>query len=159
MFDVQALYAALDEQRCSRRLSWQEVAREIGSVSPSTLNGMRARGSVEGDGVLQMLRWLDRTPESFVPGHQAASTGEETLPRAGRTQKLRFDTKAMYAALDSRRLEQGMTWQQVADEIGGVNVANLTRLAHGGRVAFPHVMRLFGWLGRPAASFMRVSEW
>lgn len=158
MFDLQALYTALDAQRSRRGMSWQEVAREVGGVSPSTLTGLRARGSVEGDGVLQILRWLGRTPESFVPGHPAA-TGEATLPRADSSQTLRFDAKAIYAALDSRRLEQAMTWPQVAKKIGGVNAAGLTRLAQGGRVSFPSVMRIFGWLERPAADFIRVSSW
>lgn len=157
-FDVHALYTALDAQRCLRQMSWQEVAREIVGVSPSTLTGMRARSSVEGDGVLQMLRWLGRTPESFVPGDQAA-TGEDTLPEAGPSQKLRFDTKAIYAALDARRLERKMTWRQVADEIGETNPSSLTRLANGGRISFPNVIWIFGWLERPAAGFIRVSDW
>lgn len=159
MFDIHALYRALDAQRCRRGMSWQEMAREVGGVSPATLTGLRARSSVEGDGVLQMLRWLGRTPESFVPGHPAAATGEATLPRADPSQTLRFDAKAIYAALDSRRLERAMTWQQVAKEIGAVNAAGLTRMAQGGRVSFPSVMRIFGWLGRPAADFIRVSAW
>jgi hypothetical protein len=157
-FDVHALYTALDTERCLRQMSWKEVAREVGGVSPSTLTGMRTRGSVEGDGVLQMLRWLGRTPESFMPVYQAAA-GENSLPQAGPSQTLRFDTKAIYAALDARRLERKMTWQQVANEIGEINASNLTRLAHGGRVSFPNVLRIFGWLGRPAASFIWVSDW
>ena len=157
-FDVHALYMALDSQRRSRHMSWQEVAREMGGISPSTLTGMRVRGSVEGDGVLQMLCWLGRAPESFVPGHPEASAEEATLPRTGPAQTLRFDTGAMYAALDARRLERGMTWRQVANEIGAVNASSLTHLAQGGRVSFPHIMRLFRWLGRPAADFIRVSE-
>jgi hypothetical protein len=157
-FDVHALYTALDAQRCLRQMSWPEVARAIGGVSPSTLTGTQTRGSVEGDGVLQMLRWLGRTPESFIPGYQEAA-GEDSLPHAGSSQKLRFDTKAIHAALDARRLEHGMTWQQVAKEIGGTNASNLTRLAHGGRVSFPNVMRTFRWLGRPAAGFVWVSDW
>jgi hypothetical protein len=63
-FDVAALYAALDARRVERRLSWQQVAREIsgvpermpaGKVNSSTLTRLRERGAVEGDGVLQML--------------------------------------------------------------------------------------------------------
>jgi hypothetical protein len=52
-----------------------------------------------------------------------------------------------------------MTWKQVAHEIGGVNPAGLTRLSKGGRTAFPEVMRIVRWLGRPAASFTRLSNW
>jgi hypothetical protein len=64
---------------------------------------------------------------------------------------------AIAAALDAARLERGRTWVQVAQEIGGVNRASLTNLRKGGRAAFPHVMRIVGWLDRPAADFVRAS--
>ena len=164
-FDVDALYAALDAERQSRGLSWQQVAQEISHqfeharatpISPSTLFGMRERRVIEGDGVLQMLRWLHRTPESFVPGQAAMEN--DTLPQVDAHQILRFDAKAIYEALNAQRSERGMTWKQVASEIG-CNAPNLTRLANGGRVSFPDVMRIFRWLGRPAAAFTRASDW
>jgi hypothetical protein len=167
-FDVGALYDALDAQRRARGLSWGQATREINDlfkdvpcrpISPSTLTGMRERGSVEGDGVLQMLLWLDRTPESFMPGHQEAAKAEPTLPKVGPHQILRFNTKAMHAALNERRIKRGLTWQQVANEIGGCNAPSLTRLAKGGRIGFPHVMRVVEWLGRPASTFTRISDW
>jgi len=52
-----------------------------------------------------------------------------------------------------------MTWAEVAREIGGVGAAGLTRMAGGGRTAFPHVIRIARWLGRPVASLTRISEW
>jgi transcriptional regulator with XRE-family HTH domain len=64
-FDARALYEALDEQRRSRGMSWQEVAREIG-VSASTLIRTRRGGRMEADGMLAMVRWLGRTAESFT---------------------------------------------------------------------------------------------
>jgi len=162
-FDVEALYAALDAQRQARGLSWQQAVREINTlfdrtparpVSASTVTGMRSRAVIDGDGVLQMLRWLDRTPESFVPGSPEAAA----LPDIPSDRILRFDARKMYSALDSRRAERGMTWKQVADEIGGFSAAMLTRLSQGGRVGFPHVMRITHWLGRPAVAFTRISE-
>ena len=167
-FDVTALYAALDAQRVARGMSWLQVAREISgriegvparSIGTSTLTGMRARGAVEGDGVLQMLLWLGRPPESFMPGHEEGKTATASLPRIAPGQVLRFDAKAMHASLNARRIERGMTWQQVASEIGSCNASSLTRLAKGGRVSFPQVMRIFAWLGRPAARFTRISAW
>lgn len=109
---------------------------------------------MEGDGVLQMLRWLGRTPESFVPGWEGP---QQTLPQVTSSQVLRFDARAIYSALDTQRAERGMTWRQVADEIGGFNAPSLTRLTKGGRVVFPGVMRIFRWLSRPAAHFTRVT--
>jgi hypothetical protein len=64
-FDARALYAALDEQRRSRSMSWQQVAAEIG-VSASTLTRTRHGGRMEVDGTLAMVRWLGRTMESFT---------------------------------------------------------------------------------------------
>jgi len=166
-FDIGALFAALDAQRQARGLSWQQVAREINAsfehvpaqpISVSTLTGMRNRAAIEGDGVLQMLRWLKRTPESFVPSYPEAVADTLALPDVGPHQILRFDTGELYAALDSRRIERSMTWKQVASDIGGFSAASLTRLSKGGRTGFPHVMRITRWLGRPAVSFVRVSN-
>ena len=106
-----------------------------------------------------MLRWLNRSPESFMPGYKESETGDATLPAVPPGAILRFDAKAIYAALDAQRTERKLTWQQIADEIGGIRVGGLTRLAKGGRVAFPEVMRIFRWLGRSAASFTRASLW
>lgn len=165
-FDVNALYTALDTKRQLRGLSWQQVAQEVSRqfeqtratpISPSTLRGMREKRVIEGDGVLQVLRWLHRTPESFVPG-QAETEEAAALPQIGSHQILRFDAKAIYEALNAHRSERGMRWKQVAEEIG-CNASSLTRLTSGGRVGFPDVMRIFRWLGRPAAAFTRASDW
>jgi hypothetical protein len=167
-FDLHALRAALDAQREARGLTWTDVAREISDpfgrtpatpVNSSTIRGIGTRSVAEGDGVLQMLLWLDRTPESFVPGHPWANAEEARLPRVGAGRILRFDAAAMHAALDARRIEQGTTWTRIAGEIGGIAASGLTRLAKGGRVGFPDVMRICAWLGRPAASFTRSSSW
>jgi hypothetical protein len=165
---VDALYAVLDAQRRSRGMSWQQVAREISGngesvpgarpLSPSTVTGMREKGALEGDGVLGMLLWLQRTPESFLAGSDGNSRDTEILPEVPPGKILRFDTPAIYAALNAQRVQRGLTWQQVADEIGGFNPANLTRLKKGGRTSFPGVMRIVKWLGRPAASLTRLSD-
>lgn len=64
-FDAAALYEALDAQRRSRGMSWQQVAREIG-VSASTLTRTKQGGRMEVDGMLAMVGWLGRTAESFT---------------------------------------------------------------------------------------------
>jgi len=64
-FDARALYDALDDQRRSRAMSWQQVAEETG-VSSSTLTRTRHGGRMEVDGTLAMVRWLGRTIESFT---------------------------------------------------------------------------------------------
>src|SRR5215475_2221646 len=71
-FDIAALHSAIDEQRTRRKLSWKAVAIEVNHtgerfaihpISPSTISGLKnKRWGVEGDRVLQMLLWLDRSP-------------------------------------------------------------------------------------------------
>ena len=64
-FDARALYAALDERRVARGLTWSQAAAEIG-VSASTLTRTRLGGRMEVDGTLAMVAWLGRTIESFA---------------------------------------------------------------------------------------------
>lgn len=161
-FSLAALYAALDAQRRARGLTWSAATREINQrfersaaapLAVSTVTGTRTRAVAEGDGVLQMLLWLERTPESFLPGHP--DDGGTRLPAVASDRILRFDTPAIHAALDARRAERARTWAQVAKDLG-LGVTSLTRLANGGRTAFPQVMRMIGWLDQPAARFTRV---
>ncbi|XOV86861.1 MAG: hypothetical protein ACFHX7_18045 [Pseudomonadota bacterium] len=157
-FDVNALFTALDRKRAEKGLTWTGVAREIADrftkVSPSTIRGVGEKHRVEGDGVLQMLLWLDRTPESFVAGFKGK---QELLQAAGGAKVLRWDTAAIFAALDVRRGENGLTWSQVADQIGGISEQQLKNLAKGGRTFFPEVMRIVLWLGIPAAQLTKES--
>ena len=167
-FSVADLHAALDAQRDARGMNWQQVAREISArfdkapakpISASTLRALCEREAVEGDGVLQMLLWLDRTPRVSLPTSNGVDAKGAALRRLESHQILRFDAKALYAMLDARRSEQALTWTQIADAVGDITAAGLTRLANGGRVAFPQVMRVTRWLGRPAATFTRASDW
>ena len=177
-FSLAALYAALDAQRQARGMTWQEAVREMGersglappkpstgrrakggpvprwSISRSTVVNLRERSAAEGDGVLQMLRWLNRPPEAFVAGSGAVGAAFD-LPAVPPHQILRFDTRALHTALDAQRIARRLTWRQVADEIEGIRPASLTRLKHGGRISFPQVMRITRWLGKPTAQFAR----
>jgi len=166
-FDLRQLYAALDAQRLARELSWVRATSEINRhderpsihpISPSTVASLRTKAVAEADGVLQMLLWLNRTPESFVPDHQSCPEGDDRLPVIPVRQVLRFDTTKLHAAIDACRRDRSMTWRHAATEIG-VSVSNLTHLASGGRTAFPHVMRMTRWLARPAAAFTHASDW
>lgn len=165
-FPLAALYEALNDRRVANGLTWQGVLDEINGgpkqfrgIAVSTVTGLRTKRVAEGDGVLGMLVWLGRSPESFMPGDPLASAPEATLPpvRPGH-RGLRWDAPRLYAAVQSGRMEGGLTWQQVADETGcGKN--SLTGLAKATRVGFPSVMNIVRWLGRPAADFVRSSEW
>jgi hypothetical protein len=165
-FSLWALYEALDAQRQSRGLSWAQVTRQMNgqsersfghALSSSTVKGVGTRRVAEADGVLQMLHWLNRTPESFATDVQEYDEKETRLPEIPCNQILRFDTKKLYAALDAQRAERKMTWPQVAKEIG-LAASSLTYLSKGGRTGFPDVIRIVRWLHQPAAQFTRASE-
>jgi len=64
-FDSQALHQALDEKRQVRKMSWSEVAAEIG-VSVSTIVRTQQGGRMEVDGMLAMVTWLGVAVETFV---------------------------------------------------------------------------------------------
>jgi len=167
-FDIQALHRAIDEKREALSMTWKDVAREVNaplpgpitrSISTSTITGIRTRRSVEADGVLQILRWLDRTPESFCGRSERPEKLSAQLPALTAGSVLRFDARAIYTALENERSTRRMTWEQVAAAIAGSSASNLRRLERGGRVSFPQVMRVVRWLGRPASSFMWASPW
>jgi hypothetical protein len=87
-FSLKALFAALDAERQARGLSWARMMREMRHserplphpLSQTTVMGRRTKGVAEGDGVLQMLRWLGRSPESFFPGRESTLELDARLP-------------------------------------------------------------------------------
>jgi hypothetical protein len=160
--DARALYAALDEQRRSSGMSWRQVAATIG-VSASTLNRCQTGGDLETDGMLAMVRWLGRTPESFTnaPGDAPREMDAGDVVTSGKM--LRFDTRALHAALDRRRSAREMTWAQVAAEAGAHTATvrrpeQLTRLAKGGRISVEEMLALVRWLGQTTGSFTRLTD-
>jgi hypothetical protein len=66
-FDLVALHTALDARRTAL------------GVSAGKLRGLGTRRRAEGDGVLRVVAWLGRSPESFAPGRPPGS-GEALLP-------------------------------------------------------------------------------
>jgi hypothetical protein len=165
-FSLVALYRALDAARDSRGLTWSAAVRENSEpftqggsrpLAVSTVTGLRTKATAEGDGVLQMLRWLGRTPESFIPG--ASMDAGTPLPGAHARQVLRFDTRRLHAALDAARAARSLTWAQAAEAIGGrISASSLTHLSKGGRTGFPDVLLMTRWLDAPVADFVRVTS-
>ena len=106
-----------------------------------------------------MLHWLDRTPESFVPGHPGAMYPGARLPQVRSHQVLRFDVPSIYARLDVHRNALGLSWKEVAAEIGGLcNAERLKNLAKQQRTLFSHVMRLARWLQCPAVALTHRAD-
>jgi outer membrane protease len=118
-FDLGALYEAIDEQRRSRKLSWAAATREINRektggrpIATSTIKALQTNTLGEGDGILHMLVWLQRTPESFVSGFPDADAERFHLRDVPIEQMLRWDTGALYSALDTKRQESEMSWRR-----------------------------------------------
>jgi hypothetical protein len=142
-FDMAALHAALDAKRRALGLSWAGARRQIirpdavpvlHPISVSSVTGTGQGRGVEGNIVLQMLAWLDRTPESFVPGYLAPTTPRTQLPEAPADRRLQGTSQhfmALHAALDARRRERGMSCKQVAEEMGGFHPGHARRSCQG----------------------------
>jgi len=64
----------------------------------------------------------------------------------------RFNAAALYAALDAQRRSRGMSWSQLAAEIG-VSISTLTRSKLGGRMEVDGMLAMVRWIGRTAESF------
>lgn len=70
---------------------------------------------------------------------------------------LRFDSHALYLALDEQRRARGLTWQQVGQAIG-VSPATITRTKDGGRLEVDGMLAMVAWLGVPVEHFVRNSS-
>ena len=157
-FSLAALHTALEVRRQELGFSWAAAMRDINRgvrlrpVSSSTVARLRTGHVAEADGVLQMLRWLGRAPESFIPGFPADRLDAARLPGIDDRLILRFDTRKLYDVLNIERRSRGLTWQALAREtrVPGSPAQGLRR---GGRTSFPSVTRLTRWLDRPAAEF------
>ena len=163
-FDMKAFHTTLDAERQARRLSWVELTAAVNEpfrgtssipISVTTIRDIPKKRTVASAVVLQLLRWLGRTPESFLSRRTSAPTADEALPEPGPSRILRFDTGAMHTALNVERGRRGMTWKQLADELPGFTPSMLTNLETKPLIGFPHVMTITQWLGRSAASFVR----
>jgi transcriptional regulator with XRE-family HTH domain len=64
------------------------------------------------------------------------------------------DVEALYAALDSKRKAQGMSWREIARELE-ISPSTFSRMAQGRRPDVDTFATLVHWLGMPAESFMR----
>jgi hypothetical protein len=170
-FDNAALYAALDEKRTALGLSWQRAADQMWEqsaalngrrrdhpISPSTLTNVARSPRTSCQHALFMLRWLGRAPESFLRG--AAEADERfNLPAADQDHRLRWALKLLYAALDEKRRQEGLTWVALAAALS-CSPGQLTGLRSAKyATTMDLAMRITQWLGRPAADFVYPAAW
>lgn len=69
----------------------------------------------------------------------------------------RFDAKALYEALEQKRVERAITWAQVANETQ-VSEATLRRTRDGGRLEVDGMLAMVGWLGVAVEMFVRETD-
>jgi transcriptional regulator with XRE-family HTH domain len=69
----------------------------------------------------------------------------------------RFDARALFEALDRHRTAQGLTWDQVARDVG-VSAATIKRTQRGGRMEVDGMLAMVAWLGVPVETFVRESD-
>ena len=170
MFDCASFFAALDDQRRSRDLDWNQVADELYGQS-STLNAqlmdqaicpgavvrVNRRGTISCQYAMSMLRWLDRAPEEFLTG-PAVDVGDVRLPKAGPDSRLRWNLNELYIELNHERVERGLTWAELA-HILDCTPSRLTNLRTARLADMDLAMRITQWLGRPAAAFIHPAGW
>jgi hypothetical protein len=172
-FDTQDLYLAIDAKRTELGLSWTGVAKQIWElssdlndrrkdhpISPSTLSNLGKGQGTSCQHALFMLRWLGRTPESFLSGSsEVVDDPRYALPQVGRDRRLRWSLKLLYAAMDEQRRERGLTWSVLADILGcssnQLTALRTAKFATGMDLA----MRIVQWLDRPATDFVYRSRW
>jgi len=65
----------------------------------------------------------------------------------------RFDSKALYQALDEKRRFRDLTWDEVATEIG-VSKTTISRTKGGGRMEVDGMLAMVAWLGVPVERFV-----
>jgi len=170
-FDAAGLYSALDAHRAELGLSWKQVADQLWNlsadlndqrhdhpISPSTLTNMAKNPRTSCQHALFMLRWLDRTPESFLEGTTDDSP-RFALPPAGPDRRLRWSLKLLYKTMDEKRRQEGLTWPQLGVTLhcspGRLTALRTAKFATDMDLA----MRIVQWIGRPAADFIYLATW
>jgi hypothetical protein len=170
-FDIGALYSALDDKRAELGISWPAVAKQLWElssdlndrrrdhpISPSTLTNMAKNPRTSCQHALFMLRWLGRSPESFLRG----ATGDDdrfALPAAGPDRRLRWALKLLYACMDEKRRQEDLTWPALAAVLG-CSSNQLTGLRTAKYATnMDLAMRIVQWIGRPAADFVYPATW
>jgi hypothetical protein len=63
--DVEALYTAVDRQRRNRRMTWRNVAHDVG-ISPSSFTRLGHGLRPDADALMRLLVWLGATDHTAV---------------------------------------------------------------------------------------------
>ncbi len=104
-----------------------------------------------------MLRWLGRTPESFLVG--VHKIPDSTFPVVGADRRLRWNLANLYEAMNEQRRERGLAWAELASTLGcttsQLTGIRTTKFATNMDLA----MGITQWLERAASDFVYASKW
>jgi transcriptional regulator with XRE-family HTH domain len=117
MFDAEGFFAALDDQRASRGLTWKQVADES-EVSASTLTRMAQGRRPDVDSLAALLKWSGLSANAFIidgdgseskPASPLAIIAaqfrkDKNLPPEGK-KAIEATLKAMYQHFSNQRSE------------------------------------------------------
>jgi transcriptional regulator with XRE-family HTH domain len=157
-FDVPKLWEALDAKRESSGLSEKQMMDEINTtinawvpMSLATVKNMVRRNVTTCQHALHLLRWLDKTPESFL----IRTKVDESLPFSAEG-RLYWSMRALADAVSDEKEQQSLTWNQVAQELNCTpnQVSGLRKIRYG--ISIHLAMRITQWLHRPSTDFIVV---
>jgi hypothetical protein len=158
----------MDARRHNEHLSWPALATVIWDqsrvlnqrrndhpISPATIRKLAAGVSCQH--ALFVLRWLAVPPEAFIAVPQPGTA--VPLPQADEAQRLRWNLKKLYGALNAARSARGATWQQAAHRLH-CTPSQLTGLRNAKFATNMQLaMGITQALHRPAADFVYAAEW
>lgn len=78
LVNVAALYAALDAQKETQRLSWRQLAGEL-ALSPSTFTRMANGYRPDLEAFATLVKWLGQPAERFINSSEATGDPEPDL--------------------------------------------------------------------------------
>jgi len=170
-FNNQAFFEAVDTRRRAQQLSWPALATVIWEqsrvlnqrrndhpISPNTIRKMAERDGISCQHALFLLRWLGVPPETFVAFPQPGTAGI-ALPPADETQRLRWNLRKLYGALNAARTARRATWQKAAEHIY-CTPSQLTGLRTAKfAIGMGLAMRITQALRHPAADFVYAADW
>jgi transcriptional regulator with XRE-family HTH domain len=70
---------------------------------------------------------------------------------------IRFDSAALYAALDKKRKECSLSWKEVAMQ-AGVSPSTISNTRKGSRMEVDGMLALVYWIGVPVESFVKETK-
>ena len=153
-FDYRMLWEALEDERVRRGLTKTALVKDIAWLSAGVIKKLEQGQATSCQHVTGLLRWLGRSPESFVPG--VKDDPAYALPDVG-AYAIRWSMPKLWAAVDARREASGASWATIESEFEWPGMRSFGKdISYG--IPMDLAMRVTQWLGMPAAAFMDRAE-